>query len=272
MSYKLLVLDIDGTVTNSEKIITEKTRDAIIKAQQSGVIAVLASGRPTAGMRRYAQVLELKKYGGYLLSYNGGRIENCKTGEVIFEKIIKKSDAQVVYDAACEFGLNIISYNNNDVIAERMDKYCEIECKINQIECKLVDSLMNAIPDTVPKFLLLGDGDYLGKIESDIISRFGGKFNAFRSEPYFLEVMPKGIDKANSLSVLAEKLKLTRDDIIACGDGYNDISMISYAGLGVAMENAQIPVKEVCDFITLSNNHDGIAHVVEKFILKNNIA
>lgn len=89
----------------------------------------------------------------------------------------------------------------------------------------------------------------------------------FRSEPYFLELVPKGIDKARSLSVLLEKLGMTKDEMIAVGDGFNDLSMIQYAGLGVAMANAQKVVKENADFITLSNEEDGVAHVVEKFIL-----
>lgn len=89
----------------------------------------------------------------------------------------------------------------------------------------------------------------------------------FRSEPYFLELVPKGIDKARSLSVLLEKLGMTKDEMIAVGDGFNDLSMIQYAGLGVAMANAQEVVKENADFITLSNEEDGVAHVVEKFIL-----
>ena len=89
----------------------------------------------------------------------------------------------------------------------------------------------------------------------------------FRSEPYFLELVPKGIDKARSLAVLLQKLGMTKEEMIAIGDGFNDLSMIQYAGLGVAMANAQEIVKENADFITLSNEEDGVAHVVEKFIL-----
>jgi Cof subfamily protein (haloacid dehalogenase superfamily) len=88
----------------------------------------------------------------------------------------------------------------------------------------------------------------------------------YRSEPYFLEVLPKGIDKAQTLAVLLDKLGLTKEEVIACGDGFNDLSMVKFAGLGVAMANAQDIVKENADYITLSNDEDGIAHVIEKFI------
>lgn len=93
------------------------------------------------------------------------------------------------------------------------------------------------------------------------------RMGVFRSEPYFLELVPKGIDKAQSLSVLLSEIGMTREEMIAVGDGFNDLSMIKYAGLGVAMANAQPVVRENADFITLSNEEDGVAHVVRKFML-----
>lgn len=93
------------------------------------------------------------------------------------------------------------------------------------------------------------------------------KMGVFRSEPYFLELVPKGIDKAQSLAVLLKEIHMTKEEMIAVGDGFNDLSMIKYAGLGVAMQNAQPVVKENADFITLTNDEDGVAYVVEKFIL-----
>lgn len=90
----------------------------------------------------------------------------------------------------------------------------------------------------------------------------------FRSEPYFLELVPKGIDKAQSLAVLLKEINMTKEEMIAVGDGFNDLSMIKFAGLGVAMANAQDVVKENADYITLSNEEDGVAHVVHEFILK----
>ena len=89
----------------------------------------------------------------------------------------------------------------------------------------------------------------------------------FRSEPYFLELVPKGIDKAQSLAVLLKEIGMTKEEMITVGDGFNDLSMIQYAGLGVAMANAQEIVRQNADYITLSNEEDGVAAVVEKFIL-----
>ena len=108
---------------------------------------------------------------------------------------------------------------------------------------------------------------YLAMVEPRVKAAMGKNFSVYRSEPFFLEVLPRGIDKAQSLERLLSHIGLSREQMIACGDGYNDLTMIQYAGLGVAMENAVLPVRKAADFITYSNNDDGVAHVVEKFML-----
>ena len=130
-----------------------------------------------------------------------------------------------------------------------------------------VENFAEYVDFPVVKFLLLDDGDYLALVEPKVKAALGRDYSVYRSEPYFLEVLPKGIDKAASLERLLTRLDMTKDEMIACGDGYNDLSMIQYAGLGVAMENAVLPVKNAADYVTLSNNDDGVAHVIEKFML-----
>ena len=107
----------------------------------------------------------------------------------------------------------------------------------------------------------------LAELEKEMYEHLKDRMGVFRSEPYFLELVPKGIDKAQSLAVLLKEIGLTREEMIAIGDGFNDLSMIQYAGLGIAMANAQEVVKENADFITLSNEEDGVAYAAEKFIL-----
>ena len=119
----------------------------------------------------------------------------------------------------------------------------------------------------VPKMIMTDDGDYLATIEGRVKAALGKNLSVYRSEPFFLEILPKGIDKAQRLEKLLELVGISREEIIACGDGYNDLTMIRYAGLGVAMENAVLPVRKAADYITFSNNDDGVAHVVEKFML-----
>lgn len=268
MKYKLLVLDIDGTLTNSQKQITAKTKKALMKAQAKGVKLVIASGRPTCGVTPFAEELKLSKYGGYILSFNGAKIINCETNEVLYDKSIPQEMLSYIYDLSKENKVNLLTYEGNTVITEEPnDQYIEIESRINKMEIKKVNSFKDYVQFPVTKCLMVADGDYLSTVETKVREKLGDKLNVFRSEPFFLEIMPKNIDKAYSLRQLLEKLGLTKDEMIACGDGFNDKSMIDYAGLGVAMENAQDAVKEVANYITLSNDNDGIASVVEEFIL-----
>nr|HPH64060.1 HAD-IIB family hydrolase [Paludibacteraceae bacterium] len=130
-----------------------------------------------------------------------------------------------------------------------------------------VDDFVETVTEPVTKCLMVGDGDYMAKVEKEMNDMFGDRLNVYRSEPFFLEIMPQHVDKAFSLSKLLEHLGLTKEEMVACGDGFNDLSMIKYAGLGVAMGNAQPVVKESADYVTLSNDEDGVASVVDEFIL-----
>lgn len=265
---KMLVLDIDGTLTNSNKDISENTKRGIKNIMERGHKVVLASGRPTPGMRRYADELELEKYGGYLLSFNGGRIIDCQTGEIVYQKVLPKSVIRGLYKFAEERDAGIITYLGDKIIlGTRVDKYIEIESRFNGMPIKKVDNFVEYVDFDVNKCLITAEPEKAGGYVKELQEKYGEILSVYRSEPFFIEVMPKNIDKANSIDRMLNTVGLTRENIICCGDGYNDMSMIQYAGVGVAMENAQPEVKEAADYITDSNDNDGIVKVIDKFIL-----
>lgn len=267
MSYEILVLDIDGTLTNSEKIITDTTKEALFALQERGHKVVLASGRPTPGIMPIAEQLRLKDFGGYILAYNGAKVLNCQTEEVIYQKSLPQESIKEIYNAAKEFKTGLLSYDQDGIITpEAPDEYIKIEARINHLPIKQVSDFVEYVNYPVNKCLMTADGLYLADVEVQMKKRFGNRLNIYRSEPFFLEIMPQSIDKAYSLGKLLEKLGMTKDQMICCGDGYNDLSMIQYAGMGVAMANANDQVKEAADFITLSNDEDGVAHVIHKFM------
>lgn len=267
MDYQMLVLDIDGTLTNSEKKITEETSKALIGIQEKGFKVVLASGRPTPGIEALADQLQLAKYENYILSYNGAKVINCKTKEVIYQKVLPQEMIADLYKEALSNGVGIITYENDCIIAgTKVDEYIEIESKINGIPIKEVDNFSEYVTFDVNKCLMTGDPGRLATLETKLKQKYNGAINIFRSEPYFLELMPQNIDKAHTLLKLLSSLGLTSEQMICCGDGFNDITMIECAGLGVAMANAQELVKDACDYITLSNDEDGILHVIRKFL------
>ncbi|MEG1902928.1 MAG: Cof-type HAD-IIB family hydrolase [Bacteroidales bacterium] len=267
-NYKILVLDLDGTLTNDKKEITSATKDILIKAQEQGTIIVLASGRPTYGIVPLADELELDRFGGYILAYNGGTIINWKTKETIHSSVLDMEMISPAYEMARRHGMEILSYIGKDIISETPDnKYVQYEAMLTRMPVRKVDHFCNAIMQPVPKCLIVGDAVELALLEKKMQDKYGDRMNIYRSEAFYLELNPLAIDKANSLRMLLKYLNLSKDEMIACGDGFNDLSMIEFAGLGVAMANAKQPVKDVADFITLSNEEDGVAYAVEKFIL-----
>lgn len=270
MKYKLLVLDLDGTLTNKKKEITEHTRQTLIQAQEKGLKIVLASGRPTYGVAPLAEKLELQKYEGYILSYNGGEIIDWKTGELMYKNLLDRDVLPYLYQCAKQNDFAIVTYDGEYVLTEHPDdEYVQKEAILNVMKTKKVANFLDAVKHPIAKCLIVGEPTRLAVLEKEMYEHLKDRMGVFRSEPYFLELVPKGIDKAQSLSVLLKEIGMIKDEMIAIGDGFNDLSMIKYAGLGIAMENAQDIVKENADFITLSNEEDGVAYAVEKFFLPN---
>lgn len=268
MQKKLLALDIDGTLTNTQKEITPKTLQKIIEVQEKGHVVAIASGRPLPGIRKIADTIQLDKFGGYVLAFNGGRIVNYKTGDVVYQAALDNEIVREIYDYCLGTGCGMVTYDGDRVITGTdIDGYMTFEASINHMEIMRIDNFKEYIDFPLNKCLLTAEPDKAAKIEKELDAKFGKRVTIFRSEPYFVEIMPQNVHKATSLEKLLGALEMEVKDLIACGDGYNDLTMIDYAGIGVAMANAQDIVKEHADYITLSNDEDGLVPVVDKFIL-----
>ena len=264
--FRAIALDLDGTLTNHDKVVTPRTRQALLKAQEQGAIIILASGRPTYGIVPVAECLELEKRGGYILSYNGGNNVNAKTGEKLFSQFLPDAVIPILYKYAKEKNHALLGYAGNEIITEMPDdEYVKEESRINKMNIRKVENLFEALEPHPTKLLMTGDPTLMLKAEEKLVEKLGDRMDIFRSAPFFLELVPKGIDKAKSLSRLLTKINLTPADMIAFGDGYNDLSMLKLAGMGVAMENAAPEVRAEADYVTLSNEEDGVAAALNHF-------
>lgn len=268
MKYQILVLDLDGTLTNSRKQITEPTRKALIEIQDAGKKVVLASGRPTQGVAPLAAELQLAKYGSYILSFNGARIIDCRSGELIYNKTLPPEVTAPIYEISKNYTVDMVSYDTDELVsAFTPNCYTTSESRINHMPIKQVENFCEYVSTySNNKLLLTGEPDEIARVQKELIARFRGLLNIYCSEPYFLEIMPQKIDKAFSLQRLLNSIGLTAEEMVCCGDGYNDVTMIESAGLGVAMQNAQPLVLEKADFITKSNDEDGVLHVINEFM------
>ena len=269
MKYKLLVLDVDGTLLNDEREISKRTLAALLKVQQMGVRIVLASGRPTYGLMPLAKVLELGNYGGFVLSYNGCQIIKAQNGEILFERRINPEMLPYLEKKARKNGFAIFTYHDDNIITDSPDnEHIKHEAQLNNLRIIREEEFSTAIDFAPCKCMLVSDKEEaLVGLEQHWKRRLAGTLDTFRSEPYFLEVVPCGVDKANTLGVLLEHLGVKREEVIAIGDGVCDVTMLQLAGMGVAMGHSQDSVKVCADYVTASNEEDGVALAVEKLIL-----
>ena len=234
-----------------------------------GVRIVLASGRPTYGLMPLAKTLELGNYGGFVLSYNGCQIIKAQNGEILFERRINPEMLPYLEKKARKNGFAIFTYHDDTLITDSPDnEYIKNEALLNNLKIIREDEFSTAIDFAPCKCMLVSDKEKaLIGLEQHWEKRLAGTLDAFRSEPYFLEVVPCGVNKANTLGALLEHLGVTREEVIAVGDGVCDVTMLQLAGMGVAMGHSQDSVKVCADYVTASNEEDGVALAVEKLIL-----
>ena len=269
MKYKLLVLDVDGTLLNNAREISNRTLAALLKVQQMGVRIVLASGRPTYGLMPLAKTLELGNYGGFILSYNGCQIIKAQNGEILFERRINPEMLPYLEKKARKNNFAIFTYHDDIIITDTPEnEYIISEAVLNNQKIIKEDEFSTAVDFPPCKCMLVSnDEEALIVLEDHWRRQLNGTLDVFRSEPYFLEVVPCGIDKANTLGALMEKLNIKREEVIAIGDGGCDVTMLQLAGMGIAMGHSQDSVKVCADYVTASNEEDGVAQAVEKIIL-----
>ena len=199
MKYKLLVLDVDGTLLNDAKEITKRTLSALLKIQQMGVRVVLASGRPSYGLMKVAKTLELGNYGGFILSYNGCQIINAQNGEILFERRINPEMLPYLEKKARKNGFALFTYHDNLILTNNSDdEHVLDEAELNDLVVIEEEEFSTAIDFAPCKCMLVSDDEAaLVALEEHWKKRLSGVLDVFRSEPFFLEVVPCSVDKAN---------------------------------------------------------------------------
>ncbi|PJI10454.1 MULTISPECIES: Cof-type HAD-IIB family hydrolase [Clostridium] len=274
---KVIIMDIDGTLTNDKKVITKKTKDTLIKAQEKGIILVLASGRPTSGLMDYARELEMNKNHGLLVSFNGSKVTDCETNKVLFNEAMSIKQGQAVLEHMKKFDVKPMVVKDdymyvNDAFDNEIDykgepfniiKYEARNCKFKVCE---KDDLAEFADYPLNKILTAGNPEYLQAHYKEMFEPFKDTLSGMFTADFYFEFTAQGIDKAKALDTALIPMGYKKEEMIAFGDGQNDASMVKYVGTGVAMANAVDELKDVADEITLSNEEDGIAHTLNKYI------
>ncbi|WP_206854560.1 Cof-type HAD-IIB family hydrolase [Candidatus Enterococcus mangumiae] len=267
---KLIAIDLDGTLLNEEKKISPENKEALTKAKAQGVKIVLCTGRPLAAMAHYLQELGLVEEGDYSITFNGGLVQKNDTGEIIEKKAMAVSDIHRLYALSQELDLPLDVLSDNVVLqlpsAPRKQSLYNVLNNLLQFQpAELADITDEFV---LNKAVIAYEQDELDAKIKEIPSAYYDSYEVIKTRNVLLEFMPKGVTKAYGISLLAKDLGLERSEIMAIGDEENDLPMIEYAGLGVAMENAVPFVKEAADHVTASNIEHGVAQAIKQFVLK----
>ncbi|MDR1795671.1 MAG: Cof-type HAD-IIB family hydrolase [Erysipelotrichaceae bacterium] len=288
MEIKLIAMDMDGTLLDSQSRITTKTREALLEAQKQGIRLVLASGRNYLGLVESARELKMKEYGGFFLGVNGQQITNLKTGETQYIARISIPLAKKVLAYAVANDLEFFA-----VLNDTLYNYFSPQLKKKKLEYAkehhlpqehLTASVFSFVKkqnyehiyyiEGKPEDIVVEANKLVFAQEPEILQKhipalqrlFGSDLEMGRTSPRWLEFTPKGINKGSSLQAVMKQEKIKKEEVIAFGDGENDLAMLQAAGLGIAMSNAMEPLRQAADYITLSNDEDGIALALEKYL------
>lgn len=277
MSIKAIALDIDGTLTNDAKVVTPRTKEALLAAQRSGIRLILSSGRPVQGLRAIAAELELQDNGGLLVAFNGARVIDAQTDEVLFDQPMEERALRALVGHMRDFDVIPWITEGKYLYVERGCRHVityrdapfdivDYERRMCDLELVEVDDLLEVCSRPQDKLLCASEPEYLQAHWRTMYEPFTDRLSGMFTADFYFEFMAPDINKGNALAGSLPKLGIDASEVIAFGDAQNDISMLTWAGIGVAMGNATDAAKAAADEVTASNNEDGIALALDKFL------
>jgi len=263
---KLIALDIDGTLFNSDGNITEVTRNALLAVHEKDITLMLASGRSIHGLRQLALKNRLPLDNMVTLAFNGACVAEGNSDEILFETPIRQSAARQLIKDLKDYPITVMVPYHHELYVEDFKGYLvEFEMETERFTGKLINDLSTIDFDS-HKIIMTGQKEDLDRFLNDVAPRYASDVSFVITGPNNVDVVPKGIDKGISLKRYCELKGIDRMEVLAFGDNYNDLAMIEYAGLGVAMGNANETVKAIADRITKTNDEDGIAIILNELL------
>lgn len=262
--YKLIALDMDGTLLNEKHKVNGRVKDALFRIREMGVKVILSSGRGYKGIKGYIDELDIKDL---VISMNGAAVTDYTGQKLIFSQHMEPDVSREVIRLSYEYDIYNILFINSDMYVDEINEKGLFFEKHDRIRLKAVGNLYDFYnSEPVGKMLLIGESNKLTMLREALYKSLGNRVNLTFSLPYFLEAYSPLVNKGVMLEKVCGYYGINRDEVIAIGDGENDISMIEYAGLGIAMGNASQAVKDKADFVTRTNVSDGVWYAIEKFI------
>ena len=266
---KLVAIDMDGTLLNSKKELLEETKQYFkdFHKKETETLLVLCTGRPETGIRPYLKDLGYLEENHYIISQNGANIYESRTGKRVMDAFLDSAAIQKWIELGKKHGISVMGAGVDYY-------YCfdQEPTEWMEFDVKLVSGKLKRIPTEESlntdfyKILLMGDEEQLNEFETFIPQEWRDEFYVVRSQKYLVEVLTKGVNKAFGLEKLVQKLNIEPSEIAAIGDAANDVEMLEYAGLAIAMGNASEEVKAIADIVTDTNENNGVIKAIDKLI------
>ncbi|MFV0464765.1 MAG: Cof-type HAD-IIB family hydrolase [Lachnospiraceae bacterium] len=268
---KLLFVDLDDTILKDDGSISAENRKSVqLLLEQENYIA-FATGRPADSARKIINNLGLMNPGCYIVAYNGALLYDCSADRILFERTIPVQDVYRLFSNAHDKGIYIQTYSNNGILTDNRTKELNFYLSRSRMPYKIVPDIESGLISEPNKVLLINleDPKVLIDFETENESWTADRLSSVFTNDIFLEYMPLGIHKGSGIEYFCRLLNIPHENTIAIGNERNDLPMLKKAKLGVAMKNAAPELKEVADYITASdNNSDGVAEVINKFVLE----
>ena len=268
LNYKLIATDMDDTLLNKDQEISIENEESIIDVQKKGVIFVLASGRPSFAMFEYAKKLQMDRFGGYILAFNGGELINFKNNELVFQQGLDKKDIEIIYNISKKLDLTMLLYQDDTVFATSEATEALVEAKLCKMKFQKFEALKELEKFGVTKTakcMIVGNPELVKNAEKYMKKLYGNDYFIAISKPIFLEIANKNVNKGKTLDRLGKILQIKTEEMIAVGDSGNDRPLLEIVGMPVAVANAPEEIKNLSKFVSTSNDENALKTVIDKF-------
>lgn len=268
MSIKLVAVDIDGTLLNNKKEITPEVFAAVQETKKQGVKVVIATGRPIVGVEGLLEKLKLKDQGDYVITFNGGLVQDTANGETIVSEELSYDDYLDLEFLSRKLGVHMHAITKEGIYTanRNIGKYTVHESSL--VNMPIFYRTPEEMADkAIIKMMFIDDPEILDAAIAKIPEQYHERFNLVKSTPFYLELLPKTVSKGNALLHLAEKMGLDKEQTMAIGDEENDRAMLEVVGNPVVMENGNPELKKIAKYITKSNEESGVAHALREWVL-----
>jgi len=264
LAYKLLALDLDGTLIGNDLLVSDRVKGAVARAEAAGVRVALATGRMYRASLPYAHELAIITP---LICYQGALVRGVDNDDVIFHQPVPLESAREAIAEANRLGFVILGYVDDWCYASQDSPEAQFYARHSRVQPRFVGDLLAWLTTAPTKLVIVSTAEQTDVNVAHFRERFGDRLNVTKSYPLFTEIIHPEVSKGRALARLAELVGATRDEVAAVGDNLNDLDMLVYAGLGIAMGNAAPDVKAQADWVCPPEADDGVAVAIEERIL-----